>query len=133
MLVFHLKKKRIRLLTNVQVFKIVGNFLIRRLVRVVVRRLVRRLLVVILVRRLVRGFLVGRSGVRFVSTFVGDISDVTGIIIDVIVDDLLATIGKVDPVAALGVVIVTILLLAHVSVVVVVLNVPAELVVRRSL
>ena len=61
---------------------------------------------------------------------VGDISDVTGITINFVVNVLLATVGKCDPVVSLGVM-VTIagLLLAHVYVSVVVVDGPVEFVV----
>ena len=76
--------------------------------------------------------LISGGGVSL-ATFVGDVSNETGVLIDVIVDDLFLSIGKVDPVAALDFVAITILLLAHISVIVVIINVPAEFVVSGML
>ena len=78
----------------------------------------------------------GRVGLLVVSlgvTVVGDISDVTGVTVDVIVDVLLATVGKDDPVVSLGVVTIATLVLAHVDVGVIVIDGPVELVVSGSL
>ena len=66
-------------------------------------------------------------------TIVGDISDVTGVAIDVIVDGLLAAIGENDGVRAGGLVTIAGLVLAHVNVGVVVLDGPVELVVSGGL
>ena len=78
----------------------------------------------------------GRVGLLVVSlgvTVVGDISDVTGVSVDVIVDVLLATVGKDDPVVSLGVVTIATLVLAHVDVGVVIIDGPVEFVVSGSL
>ena len=77
---------------------------------------------------------VGGSGVSLGVTVVGDISDVTGITVDVIVDSLAATVGEDDGVRSLGVITVASLLLAHIDVVVVVsLHGPVERVVSGGL
>ena len=82
----------------------------------------------------VSGSGVGRGGVTLGVTVVSDISDVTGVSVDVIVDVLLATVGEDDPVVSLGVITVASLLLAHVDVVVVVsLHGPVERVVSGGL
>ena len=75
------------------------------------------------------GLLVVSLGV----TVVGDISDVTGVTVDVIVDVLLATVGKDDPVVSLGVVTIATLVLAHVDVGVIVIDGPIEFVVSGGL
>ena len=78
----------------------------------------------------------GRVGLLVVSlgvTVVGDISDVTGVTVDVIVDVLLATVGKDDPVVSLGVVTIATLVLAHVDVGVVIIDGPVEFVVSGGL
>ena len=66
-------------------------------------------------------------------TIVGDISDVTGITIDVIIDILTATVGEDDVVVAGGFVTIASFVLGHVNVVVVVLDGPVEFVVSRGL
>ena len=66
-------------------------------------------------------------------TVIGDISDVTGVTVDVVVDVLLATVGEDDPVVSLGVVTIASLVLAHVDVGVVVVDGPVELVVGGGL
>ena len=66
-------------------------------------------------------------------TVVGDISDVTGVTVDVIVDVLAATVGEDDGVRSLGVITVAGLVLVHVDVVVVVLDGPVEGVVSGGL
>ena len=87
--------------------------------------------------RLISG-LVGGGGVGLLVvslgvTVVGDVSDVTGVTVDVIVDVLLATVGKDDPVVSLGVVTIATLVLAHVDVGVVVIDGPVEFVVSGGL
>ena len=83
--------------------------------------------------------LVGRSvvgGLVIVSlgvTIVGDISDVTGVTVDVIVDGLAAAIGKNDGVRSLGVITVASLVVAHIDVGVVVLDGVVEGVVSGGL
>ena len=82
--------------------------------------------------------LVGGGGVGLVVvslgvTVVGDISDVTGVTVDVIVDVLLATVGKDDPVVSLGVVTIATLVLAHIDVGVIVIDGPVEFVVSGGL
>ena len=66
-------------------------------------------------------------------TVIGDISDVTGITVDVIVDVLAATVGENDGVRSLGVITVASLVLVHVDVVVVILDGPVEGVVSGGL
>ena len=66
-------------------------------------------------------------------TVIGDISDVTGVTVDVIVDVLAATVGEDDGVRSLGVITVAGLVLVHVDVVVVVLDGPVEGVVSGGL
>ena len=66
-------------------------------------------------------------------TVVGDISDVTGVAVDVIVDVLAAAVGEDDGVRSLSVITVAGLVLVHVDVVVVVLDGPVEGVVSGSL
>ena len=66
-------------------------------------------------------------------TVIGDISDVTGVTVDVIVDVLAATVGEDDGVRSLGVITVAGLVLVHVDVVVVVLDGPVEFVVSGGL
>jgi len=66
-------------------------------------------------------------------TIVSDISDVTGVAVDVIVDVLAAAVGEDDPVVSLGVVTIASLVLAHVDVGVVVVDGPVELVVSGGL
>ncbi len=66
-------------------------------------------------------------------TVVGDISDVTGVAVDVIVDVLAAAVGEDDGVRSLGVITVAGLVLVHVDVVVVVLDGPVEGVVSGGL
>ena len=86
----------------------------------------------------VGGSRIGGSGVGLVVvslgvTVIGDISDVTGVTVDVIVDVLLATIGEDDPVVSLGVVTIASLVLTHVDVGVVVVHSPIEFVVSGGL
>ena len=88
-------------------------------------------------RSVVSGF-VGGGGVGLVVvslgvTIVGDISDVTRVAIDVIVDGLLAAIGKNNGVRAGGLVTIAGLVLVHVNVGVVVLDGPVKLVVSGGL
>ena len=92
-----------------------------------------------LVGRLVFGLVGGLvgliSGLRVVGlgvTVVGDVGNVAGVAIDVVVDVLLAAIGKNNPVVAGGLVTIASLVLAEV-VVVVILHSPVELVVSRGL
>ena len=76
------------------------------------------------------------SGLVVVSlgvTVVLNISDVTGVAIDVIVDGLLAAIGENNGVSSLGVVTIASLVLVHVDVVVVILDGPVEGVVSGGL
>jgi len=78
----------------------------------------------------------GRVGLVVVGlgvTIVGDISDVTGVTVDVIVDGLLAAIGENDVVRSLGVITVASLVVAHVNVVVVILDGVVEGVVSGGL
>ena len=83
--------------------------------------------------------LVGRSvvgGLVVVSlgvTVVGDISDVAGVTVDVIVDGLAAAIGKNNGVRSLGVISVASLVVAHIDVVVVILDGIVEAVVSGGL
>ena len=91
-----------------------------------------------LISGLVGGGGVSRGGVGLLVvslgvTVVGDISDVTGVTVDVIVDVLLATVGKDDPVVSLGVVTIATLVLAHVDVGVIVIDGPVEFVVSGGL
>ena len=88
-----------------------------------------KLIVGLVGRSVVGGLVVVSLGV----TIVGDISDVTGVAIDVIVDGLLAAIGENDGVRAGGLVTIAGLVLAHVNVGVVVLDGPVELVVSGGL
>ena len=86
-------------------------------------------------RSLVGGLRVG-SGLVVVSlgvTIVRDISDVTGVTVDVIVDGLLAAIGENDEIRSLGVITVASLVVAHIDVGVVVLDGVVEGVVSGSL
>ena len=71
--------------------------------------------------------------VRSSVSFVSDISNITGIAIDVIVNVLLATVGQDDVVVAGCVVTIASLVLAHVHVRVVVVDSPIELVVSGGL
>ena len=76
------------------------------------------------------------SGLVVVSlgvTVVLNISDVTGVTVDVIVDGLLASIGKDDVVRSLGVITVAGLMVAHIDVGVVVLDGVVEVVVSGGL
>ena len=78
----------------------------------------------------------GRVGLVVVSlgvTVVGDISDVTGVTVDVIVDVLAATVGENDVVRSLGIITVASLVVAHIDVSVVVLNGVVEVVVSGGL
>ena len=75
------------------------------------------------------GLVVVGLGVAVVS----DISHISRVAVDVVVDVLLATVGKDDPVVALGVVTVASLVLAHVDVGVVIVHSPVELVVSGGL
>ena len=76
---------------------------------------------------------VGGSGVSLGVTVVGDISDVTGIAIDVVIDVLAATVGEDDVVVSLGVFTIAGLVLAHIDVGIVVLDGVVERVVSRGL
>jgi hypothetical protein len=89
----------------------------------------RKLIVGLVGRSVVGGLVVVSLGV----TIVGDISDVTGITVDVIVDGLAATIGKNDGVRSLGVVTIASLVVAHIDVGVVVLDGVVEAVVGGGL
>ena len=66
-------------------------------------------------------------------TVIGDISNVTRVTVDVIVDVLAAAVGEDDGVRSLGVITVAGLVLVHVDVVVVVLDGPVEFVVGGGL
>jgi hypothetical protein len=66
-------------------------------------------------------------------TVIGDISNVTRVTVDVIVDVLAAAVGENDGVRSLGVITVASLVLVHVNVVVVVLDGPVEGVVSGGL
>ena len=66
-------------------------------------------------------------------TIVGDISDVAGVTVDVIVDGLAAAIGENDGVRSLGVITVASLVVAHIDVGVVVLDGVVEAVVGGGL
>ena len=77
--------------------------------------------------------LVGRFvGGRLVVPFVLDVGNVARVAINVIVDNLLATIGKNDPVVASGLVTFTTLVLTEI-IVVVVLHSPVKFVVSQRL
>ena len=65
-------------------------------------------------------------------TIVSNISDVTGITVDVIVDVLLATVGEDNPVVSLGVVTIASLVLTEI-VVIIVLHGPIKFVVSGGL
>ena len=91
-----------------------------------------------LISGLVGGGRVSGSGVGLLIvslgvTVVGDISDVSRVAVDVIVDVLLATVGEDDPVVSLGVVTIATFVLAHVDVGVVVVDGPVEFVVGGGL
>ena len=60
--------------------------------------------------------------VRFSVAFVLDVSDVTGVAIDVICDNLLATVGKNDRVRSSGFIAIAAFVFVHVDVVVIVLH-----------
>ena len=86
----------------------------------------------------VSGGRVSGSGVGLVVvslgvTVIGDISDVSRVAIDFVVNVLLATVGEDDPVVSLGVVTIASLVLAHVDVGVVVVDGPVEFVVSGGL
>ena len=86
----------------------------------------------------VSGSRVGGGGVGLVVvslgvTVVGDISHVSRVAVDVVVDVLATTVGEDDGVRSLGVVTIASLVLVHVNVVVVVLDGPVEFVVSGSL
>jgi len=66
-------------------------------------------------------------------TVIGDISNVTRVTVDVIVDVLAAAVGENDGVRSLGVITVASLVLVHVNVVVVILDGPVEGVVSGGL
>ena len=66
-------------------------------------------------------------------TVIGDISDVTGVTVDVIVNVLAATVGEDDVVRSLGVITVASLVVAHIDVVVVILDGVVEGVVSGGL
>ena len=90
-----------------------------------------------LVRGLVGGFVFSLvSGLVVVSlgvTVIGNISNVTRVAIDFVVDVLLAAVGKNNPVVSGGVVTIATLVLAHVHVVVVIVDSPVEFVVSGGL
>ena len=88
-----------------------------------------KLIVGLVGRGMVGGFVVVSLGV----TVVLNISDVTGVAIDVVVDHLLATIGENNVVVSGGLVTVAGLVLAHVNVGVVVLDGPVVFVVGGGL
>ena len=78
----------------------------------------------------------GRVGLVVVSlgvTIVGDISDVTRVAVDVVVDVLATAVGEDDVVRSLGVITVAGLVVTHIDVVVVVLDGVIESVVCRGL
>ena len=66
-------------------------------------------------------------------TVIGDVSNVTGVTIDFVVNVLLATVGEDNPVVSGGLVTIATLVLAHVDVVVVIVDGPVEFVVSGSL
>ena len=89
-------------------------------------------------RGMVSGLGVSGGGVGLVVvslgvTIVGDISDVTGVAIDVIVDGLLATIGENNGVRAGGLVTIAGLVLVHINVAVFILDGPIVLIVSGGL
>ena len=84
----------------------------------------------------VGGFVLGVVGLVVVSlslTLVLHVSNVTGVAIDVIVDDLAAAVGEDNPVVSSGLVTIATFVLAHIDVGVVVLNSPVEFVVSGGL
>ena len=87
--------------------------------------------------KLVSGLVVGLVGglviVRLGLTLVLDLSDVTRVTIDVIVDNLATAVGENNEVRSLGVVTVAVLVVAHINVVVVVLNSVVEGVISGGL
>ena len=66
-------------------------------------------------------------------TVVFDISDVTGVAVDLIINSLAATVGEDNGVSSLGVVTIAGLVLVHIDVVVIVFNGPVEFVVSGGL
>ena len=66
-------------------------------------------------------------------TLVSDVSDVTGVAIDVVLDPLNAAVGKIDVVRSVGIVSLAVLLGAKVNVKVIVLNVVIVVVFRWGL
>ena len=66
-------------------------------------------------------------------TLVSDVSDVTGVAIDVVLDLLNAAVGKIDVVRSVGIVSLAVLLGAKVNVKVIVLNVVIVVVFRWGL
>jgi len=89
----------------------------------------RKLIVGLVGRSVVSGLVVVSLGV----TIVRDISDVTGVTVDVIVDGLTAAIGENDGVRSFGVITVASLVVAHIDVGVVVLDGVVEAVVSGGL
>ena len=73
------------------------------------------------------------GGVGLSVTVISDISNVTRVAIDFVVNVLLATVGEDDGVSSLGVVTIASLVLAHVDVGVVVVDGPVEFVVSGGL
>ena len=88
-----------------------------------------KLIVGLVGRSVVGGLVVVSLGV----TIVGDISDVAGVTVDVIVDGLAAAIGENDGVRSLGVITVASLVVAHIDVVIVILDGVVEAVVSGGL
>ena len=88
-------------------------------------------------RLIVSGFVGGggvcRGGVGLGVTVIGDISNVSRVAIDFVVNVLLATVGEDDPVVSLGVVTIATFVLAHVDVGVVIVDGPVEFVVSGGL
>jgi hypothetical protein len=75
----------------------------------------------------------GRSGISLSVTIVSDISNVTRVTIDLIVNILAATVGENDVVVSLSVFTIAGFVLAHVDVRGIVINSPVEFVVSRGL
>ena len=97
----------------------------------------RNIQIILSTTKLVSGLVVGLVGglviVRLSLTFVLDLSDVTRVAIDVIVDDLAAAVGENNEVRSLGVVTFALLVVAHIDVGVVVLDGVVEGVVSGGL
>ena len=66
-------------------------------------------------------------------TIIGNISDVTRVAVDIIINSLATTVGENNRVSSLGVVTISGLVLVHINVVVVILNSPVEFVVCGGL